>query len=76
MFSKKVIKSIPQVPKGDVDDLKAIQTAIDFEGKGADFYARLRDEVTDPQGKGLFRPSFPHGTRAFQFPARYRGTAW
>jgi len=51
---KKVIKSIPQVPKGEVDDLKAIQTAIDFEGKGADFYARLRDEVTDPREKAFF----------------------
>jgi len=51
---KKVIKSIPRVPAGDVDDLNAIQTAIDFEGKGADFYARLRDEVTDSQEKAFF----------------------
>jgi rubrerythrin len=52
----KVIKSIPRVPAGDVDDLKAIKTAIDFEGKGADFYARLRDEVTNPQEKTFFDP--------------------
>lgn len=49
-----VIKAVPRIPSGDVDDLKALQTAIEFEGKGTDFYARLRDEVTDPQEKAFF----------------------
>jgi len=51
---KNVIESVPRLPAGDMDDLKAIQAAIDFEGKGADFYARLRDEVTNPQEKAFF----------------------
>jgi len=38
----------------DADDLKAIQTAIDFEFKGSEGYARLRDEVTDPKEKAFF----------------------
>jgi len=39
---------------GNQDDLQAIRTAIDFEAKGAAFYARLRDQSTDPKEKAFF----------------------
>jgi len=38
----------------DVDDLQAVRTAIDFEAKGAAFYAGLRDGVTDKKEKEFF----------------------
>jgi rubrerythrin len=40
--------------KGNADDLKAIGTAIDFEANGAVFYAKLRDDCTDPGEKAFF----------------------
>ncbi|MDA8126886.1 MAG: ferritin family protein [Deltaproteobacteria bacterium] len=39
---------------GDADDLAAVRKAIDFEAQGALFYARLRDQSTDPQEKAFF----------------------
>ena len=39
---------------GNQDDLQAIRTAIEFEAKGATFYARLRDQSTDPKEKAFF----------------------
>jgi rubrerythrin len=42
------------MPEGDDDDLEAVRTAIDFEAKGAKFYAELRDGVADPNEKGFF----------------------
>jgi rubrerythrin len=51
---KEAAKKAPKGAKGDVDDLKAIQVAIEFEGKGAEYYARLRDQVTDPREKAFF----------------------
>lgn len=39
---------------GNQDDLQAIRTAIDFEAKGAAFYARLRDLSADPKEKAFF----------------------
>ncbi|MBU0482807.1 MAG: hypothetical protein KKG47_17070, partial [Proteobacteria bacterium] len=39
---------------GDDDDLKAVRTAIDFEAKGAEFYAGLRDQSADPKEKAFF----------------------
>lgn len=39
---------------GDQDDLQAVRTAIEFEAKGAAFYARLRDQSTDPKEKAFF----------------------
>ncbi len=50
----KVVKTVSQMPQGDGDDLKALQTAIEFEAKGTAFYARLRDEVSNPQEKAFF----------------------
>jgi rubrerythrin len=40
--------------KGDADDLEAVRTAIDFEAKGAKFYAELRDSVSNPKEKQFF----------------------
>lgn len=39
---------------GNQDELQAIRTAIDFEAKGSAFYARLRDQSTDPKEKAFF----------------------
>ena len=51
---KDVIKKAANAPAGDSDDLKALEEAIDFEGQGATYYARLRDDVTDPKEKAFF----------------------
>ena len=55
---KKVLKEAaqkaPKTAKGDADDLKAIRVAIEFEAKGAEYYARLRDNVSDPKEKAFF----------------------
>jgi rubrerythrin len=40
--------------KGDSDDLEAVRTALDFEAKGAKFYAEIRDSVTNPKEKEFF----------------------
>lgn len=39
---------------GDADDLAAVREAIDFEAKGAKFYAELRDQSADPREKAFF----------------------
>jgi rubrerythrin len=41
-------------PIKDTDDLNAISIAIDFEAKGASFYSKMRDEVSDPLEKQFF----------------------
>jgi rubrerythrin len=51
---KDAIREVEGAPEKEDDDLKAIQTAIDFEEKGALRYAKLRDEVSDPKEKGFF----------------------
>jgi rubrerythrin len=51
---KEAAKQAPRTTKGDADDLKAIRVAIDFEAKGAENYAKLRDEVSDPKEKAFF----------------------
>jgi len=51
---KKVVREAGQGAAGDADDRKALETAIDFEGQGAAYYARLRDSVTDPREKAFF----------------------
>lgn len=40
--------------KSDDDDLQAVRTAIDFEAKGAEFYKKLGDAVTDKKEKEFF----------------------
>ena len=51
---KDAVKKAANAPAGDADDLKALEEAIDFEGQGATYYARLRDNVTDPKEKAFF----------------------
>ena len=48
-FLKKVDET-----KGDSSDLEAVRTALDFEAKGAKFYAHLRDSVTNPKEREFF----------------------
>ncbi len=51
---KEVVQKAPKSAKGDADDLKALSVAIEFEGKGTEYYAKLRDEVSDPKEKAFF----------------------
>ncbi len=51
---KDQVQDVDKMLKGDEDDLQAIQTAIDFEARGASFYAKLRDGVSDPKEKEFF----------------------
>ena len=51
---QQVVKNVSAMPPGDADDIKAIRVAIDFEAKGAAFYARLSEEVFDPREKAFF----------------------
>ncbi|HPP45526.1 MAG TPA: hypothetical protein PK446_07015, partial [Methanomassiliicoccaceae archaeon] len=39
---------------GDADDIAAIEKALEFEAKGSEFYAELRDALTDPREKAFF----------------------
>ena len=48
------LKKVDKTAKSDADDLQAVRTAIDFEAKGAKYYARLRDDVSDPKEKQFF----------------------
>src|SRR3990170_7599848 len=48
------VKKVDKTATGDSDDLAAVRTAIDFEAKGAKFYAELRDSVTNPKEKQFF----------------------
>jgi rubrerythrin len=48
------VKKVDQRAKGDSDDLEAVRTALDFEAKGAKFYAELRDSVSNPKEKQFF----------------------
>jgi rubrerythrin len=48
------LKKVDQTPQGDADDLEAVKIAVDFEAKGAKYYAELRDTVSDPKEKQFF----------------------
>ena len=48
------VQKVDEMPEADADDLEAVRTAIDFEAKGAKYYAQLRDMVSDPKEKALF----------------------
>ena len=49
-----IIQKVDETQEADDDDLKAVRTAIDFEAKGAKYYAELRDMVSDPKEKRFF----------------------
>lgn len=48
------VNKVDATAKGDSDDLEAVRTALDFEAKGAKFYAELRDSVSNPKEKDFF----------------------
>ena len=50
----KTAQAATKAAAGDSDDLAAVRTAIEFEAKGAKFYADLRDKSTDPREKAFF----------------------
>ena len=52
---KDMVKKASILPKGDKDDLKALQTAIDFEAKGFKFYTKLQNDCTDSVEKDFFK---------------------
>lgn len=41
-------------PKGDDDDLDAVRAAIEFEARGAKYYAQFRDNVSDEKERQFF----------------------
>jgi rubrerythrin len=47
-------KKWPETVPLKVKDLRAVRTAIEFEAKGAKFYAELRDHSADPKEKAFF----------------------
>jgi len=49
-----LLQKVDKMRGGDDDDLEAVRTAIDFEAKGAKYYADLRDMVSDPKEKQFF----------------------
>jgi rubrerythrin len=49
-----LVKEVIEIPEGEADDLDAVRTAIDFEAKGAEYYAKLRDMVSDAKEKQFF----------------------
>lgn len=51
---KDMVKKASSLPKGDEDDLKSLETAINFEAKSFEFYTKLRDDCTDSVEKAFF----------------------
>jgi len=49
-----VVKKSATTQPSDADDLNAIRTAIDFEAKGAAFYARLSEDSSESREKAFF----------------------
>ena len=49
-----VVRKSATAQPSDADDLKALRTAIDFEAKGAAFYARLSEDSRDAKEKAFF----------------------
>jgi rubrerythrin len=54
IFGRAAKASVTAAAAGDLDDLKAVRAAIEFEAKGAAFYAELRDQSADPKEKAFF----------------------
>jgi rubrerythrin len=48
------LKKVDEMPEADDDDVKALEIATQFEAKGSEFYAELRDACTDPKEKAFF----------------------
>lgn len=52
---EKVVNSITDSPKADIDDVKAVEIAIEFEKKGEQFYKQMHDAVKSPSEKAFFK---------------------
>lgn len=50
----KVVSAVTKMDPADDDDLEALRIAIDFEYKGAEVYARLRDSMDQANEKAFF----------------------
>jgi len=48
------VQKAAETTKGDSNDLEAVRTALDFEAKGAKYYAEIRDTISDPKEKQFF----------------------
>jgi rubrerythrin len=53
-FIRTMKQEAADITAGHDDDLKAVRTALGFELKGRDFYARLRDDLKDEREKAFF----------------------
>jgi rubrerythrin len=51
---KNILKQLDGKEETDNDYLKAVEIAAEFESKGMNFYAQLRDGVSDPREKAFF----------------------
>lgn len=51
---KDMVNNAAAAEKSDAGDLEALRTAIDFEAKGAAYYANLAAQLTDPREKAFF----------------------
>ena len=49
-----VLKTVDAKAESDANDLEAVRTAIDFEEKGATYYANLSSQAIDPKEKAFF----------------------
>lgn len=53
-FIRTLKREATEATTGNEDDLKAVRTALNFEARGRDFYARLRDGSKDLKEKDFF----------------------
>ena len=51
---KDMVDKSAAAPESNTDDIEALRTAIDFEAKGAAYYAHLREQVPAPREKAFF----------------------
>jgi rubrerythrin len=51
---QKMVDSVDTASKADLDDMKAVQIAVDFEAKGELFYSNLAKSVKDPVEKKFY----------------------
>lgn len=52
--TKNILSKADAQKESDADYIKAIEIATEFEARGMNFYAQLRDEVSDPKEKAFF----------------------
>lgn len=52
--TKSILRQLDGKEESDADYLRAVEIAAEFEAKGMNHYAKLRDEVSDPREKDFF----------------------